>query len=200
MKHLTNSGHKASLSELQFVQEKVVFLGHVITSEGKTLSSKRVDAIQNLPKPITKRQMMSFLGMCSYCRQFISNYAILEAPLVSLIHGKDLQSQDKISWTLEESVKREFVNALLILTTQILSPLETQELMLLQKELQSNPLSLIHCFFQLQSLFPAPLQQYSPLPHHKKRRCGDAVVPPIKTQCGGTNLACLNISFLTLQN
>lgn len=40
LKHLANNGHKASLSKLQFVQEKVVFLGHVITSEGKTLSSK----------------------------------------------------------------------------------------------------------------------------------------------------------------
>lgn len=99
LKHLANSGHKASLSKLQFVQEKVVFLGHVITSEGKTLSSKRVDSIQNLPRPITKKQMMSFLGMCSYCRQFISNYAILEAPVASLIHGKGLQSQDKITWT-----------------------------------------------------------------------------------------------------
>ena len=44
---------------------------------------------------------MSFLGMCSYCRQFISNYAILEAPLASLIHGKGLQAQHKITWTLE---------------------------------------------------------------------------------------------------
>lgn len=41
LKHLANSGHKASLSKLQFVQDKVVFLGHVITSEGKTLSSKK---------------------------------------------------------------------------------------------------------------------------------------------------------------
>lgn len=101
LKHLAKSGHKASLSKLQFVQEQVVFLGHVITSEGKTLSPNRVDAIQNLPKPITKKQMMSFLGMCSYCRQFILNYAILEAPLASLIHGNSLQSQDKITWTPE---------------------------------------------------------------------------------------------------
>lgn len=56
LKHLAKTGHKASLSKLQFVQEKVIFLGHVITSEGKTLSPKRVDAIQNLPKPITKNK------------------------------------------------------------------------------------------------------------------------------------------------
>lgn len=98
LKHLAKNGHKANLSKLQFVQEKVVFLGHVITSEGKTLSPKRVDAILNPPKPITKQQMMSFLGMCSYCRQFILNYAILEAPLASLIHGKGLQSLGQQKW------------------------------------------------------------------------------------------------------
>lgn len=56
LKHLAKSGHKASLSKLQFVQEQVVFLGHVITSEGKTLSPNRVDAIQNLPKNLHKKK------------------------------------------------------------------------------------------------------------------------------------------------
>lgn len=53
--------------------------------------------------------MMSFLGMCSYCRQFISDYAILEAALASFIHGKDLQPQNKITWTsaAEQSSSRD---------------------------------------------------------------------------------------------
>jgi ribonuclease HI len=33
-----------------------------------------VTAIQNIPKPTTEKQMMSFLGMTSYCRTFISGY------------------------------------------------------------------------------------------------------------------------------
>uniref|UniRef100_A0AAQ4QZA3 Uncharacterized protein n=1 Tax=Gasterosteus aculeatus aculeatus TaxID=481459 RepID=A0AAQ4QZA3_GASAC len=42
--------------------------------------------------------MMSFLGMCSYCRSFIPNYSQLEQPLSSLIHGKNLSAHDKIQW------------------------------------------------------------------------------------------------------
>ncbi|XP_027142002.1 protein NYNRIN-like [Larimichthys crocea] len=99
LRHLADHGHKASLSKLQFVQQEVVFLGHVITAEGKSLSPKRVEAIQKLPKPLTKKQLMSFLGMCSYCRQFIPNYAELEAPLGALIYGKGLQSSDRLTWT-----------------------------------------------------------------------------------------------------
>ncbi|XP_046904773.1 uncharacterized protein LOC124486931 isoform X2 [Hypomesus transpacificus] len=101
LKHLASEGHKASLSKLQFVKESVTFLGHVITAESKSLSPKRIAAIQNIPKPITKKQVMSFLGICSYCRQFIQNYAILEAPLSALIHGQSLSSNDKVTWTPE---------------------------------------------------------------------------------------------------
>ena len=44
---------------------------------------------------------MSFLGMCSYCRQFIPNYAALEAPLSSMIHGKGLTPSSAVQWTTE---------------------------------------------------------------------------------------------------
>lgn len=91
-------GHKASLSKLQFEQQQVTFLVHVIMREGKSLSAK---AIQKIPKPATKKQILSFLGMCSYCSTFIPNYAILEALLCALTHGKGLQSHDKVKWTKE---------------------------------------------------------------------------------------------------
>uniref|UniRef100_A0AAQ6IIC8 ribonuclease H n=1 Tax=Anabas testudineus TaxID=64144 RepID=A0AAQ6IIC8_ANATE len=84
LKHLQAEGHRASRSKLQFVRRKVIFLGHVITADGKSISPKRIEAIQQLPHPCTKKQLMSFLGMCSYCRNFIPNYAVLEAPLRAL--------------------------------------------------------------------------------------------------------------------
>ncbi len=89
------------LSKLQFVKQQVTFLGHVITPNSKSLSEKRVQGIKDVPKPITKKQMLSFLGMCSYCRTFIPNYAILEQPLRALTIGKGLKSCDKIEWTGE---------------------------------------------------------------------------------------------------
>ncbi|MGL4647084.1 MAG: hypothetical protein ACRCVL_08370, partial [Cetobacterium sp.] len=62
--YLAKEGHKASLSKLQFVQQQVKFLGHLISEQGKTIEQNRVAAIQNIPKPNTKKQLMSFLGMC----------------------------------------------------------------------------------------------------------------------------------------
>lgn len=44
---------------------------------------------------------MSFLEMCFYCCTFVPNYAILEAPLSNLFHGKGLQVHNSITWTPE---------------------------------------------------------------------------------------------------
>ncbi len=52
--------------------------------------------------------MLSFLGMCSYCRTFIPKYATLEQPLRALTVGKGLRSCDKIEWTGEAA--EAFVN------------------------------------------------------------------------------------------
>ena len=97
LKYLDKGGHKASLSKLQFVQQELTFLGRVITSEGKSLYPKRINAIQNIPKLITKKQVMSFLGMCSYCRSFIPNYAVLESPLSAIAHGRGLQAHSEVT-------------------------------------------------------------------------------------------------------
>lgn len=81
------------------MQQKVTFLGYVITAEGKSLSLKLIEPIQYIPKPVTKKQVLSFLGKCSNCRPFIPNYSVLEAPLSSIVHDKGLQSHDKVTWT-----------------------------------------------------------------------------------------------------
>jgi len=99
LKHCCAYKNKASLSKLQFVQQQVTFLGHVVTDEGKSLSLKHTEAVQRLPKPQTKKQLMSFLGMCSYCRQFIPNYAALETPLSNMTHGKGLTPSSAVQWT-----------------------------------------------------------------------------------------------------
>ncbi|XP_048009377.1 protein NYNRIN-like [Megalobrama amblycephala] len=101
LQHLAQEGHKVSKPKLQFVKKQVTFLGHIISANSKSLSGKRVQAITEVPKPTTKKQMLSFLGMCSYCRTFIPNYAILEQPLRALTTGKELKSCDKINWTGE---------------------------------------------------------------------------------------------------
>ncbi len=101
LNHLAREGHGVSLTELQFVKQEITFLGHTITPNSKAISEKRAKAIKDVPRPITKKQLLSFLGMCAYCRTFIPNYAFLEKPLRALTTGKGLRSCDKIDWPTE---------------------------------------------------------------------------------------------------
>ncbi len=93
-------------------------MGHTITPNSKAISEKRIKAIKDVPKPITKKQLLSFLGMCAYCRTFIPNYAFLEKPLRALTTGKGLRSCDKIERPFTQMVdeKHGFMSSVLLQT------------------------------------------------------------------------------------
>lgn len=48
LRYLATEGHKAKFHKLQFVQEKVKFIGHSISASVKLLDSSRNLAIQNI--------------------------------------------------------------------------------------------------------------------------------------------------------
>ncbi len=118
LNHLAREGHKVSLTRLQFVKQEITLLGHTITPNSKAIFEKRVKAIKYVPRPITKKQLLSFLGMCAYCRTFISNYTFLEKPLRALTTGKGLRSCDKIERPFTQMVeeKHRFMSSVLLQT------------------------------------------------------------------------------------
>ena len=60
-----------NLSKSEFGQAQVTYLGHVVgQGEVKPVSAK-VEAIANFPRPESKKQLMSFLGMAGYYRRFV---------------------------------------------------------------------------------------------------------------------------------
>ena len=94
---LASHGHKVSLAKLQYCQQEVAYLGHLLSQGGRRLSPERVKLVQNISQPKTKRDVRAFLGMV-YCRQWIPNYSLLAKPLSSLIL-KDVQ--DPVPWDTE---------------------------------------------------------------------------------------------------
>lgn len=101
LKHLAQEGHKVSKSKLQFCKENVKYLGHQLSAGGRTILEERKTAILQAPKPQTKKQMMSFLGLTNYCRSWVPNYAELTAPLNSLMYKQELKMSDNLRWTEE---------------------------------------------------------------------------------------------------
>ena len=101
LQFLAQQGHIVSKNKLQLWKTEVKYLGYNLSQAGRSLDTKRKEAILKAPKPLTKRQMMSFLGMTNFCRAWIPNYAEVANPLSKLIYGEQMSAHDKIKWTTE---------------------------------------------------------------------------------------------------
>ena len=55
----------------------------------------KIQAVQNFPKPQTKKDVRSFLGLTGYYRKFIRNYEDIARPLIDLTKKKE---SNKVNW------------------------------------------------------------------------------------------------------
>lgn len=67
-------------------------LGHLVAAGTRTAAPDKVQLLQNWPRPTSGKQIESYLGFCSYLRDYIPLYADIAAPLEKLRKVKDLQS------------------------------------------------------------------------------------------------------------
>jgi hypothetical protein len=58
-----------------FPFEEGKLLGHIISKDGIKIDPQRVDAIQKIAIPRTKKEIQSFIGKVNFLRKFISNFA-----------------------------------------------------------------------------------------------------------------------------
>ena len=68
-----------------FFQSSVIFLGHVLSAKGITPNPEKVTKVKDWPTPKTTKEVHSFIGLASYYRRFIDNFAKKAAPFHALI-------------------------------------------------------------------------------------------------------------------
>ena len=76
------------------LQDKVFFLGHIVSASGIEPDPAKVDKIQSYPTPTDVTSVRSFLGLASYYRRLVPNFAKISAPIHQLMR-KDVRFQ----WT-----------------------------------------------------------------------------------------------------
>lgn len=71
-----------------FRAREFTFLGHNV-KEGCLIPKQQHQLkIENHPKPATRKQLRSFLGVCNWLREYVNNYARITTPLTRLISNK----------------------------------------------------------------------------------------------------------------
>ena len=68
-----------------FFQTGITFLGHILSADGILPNPEKVSKVKDWPTPKTPKEVHSFVGLASYYRRFIPNFAKWAGPLHTLI-------------------------------------------------------------------------------------------------------------------
>ena len=84
LSRLRKAGLKVNIGKSFFARGELEYLGYWITREGIMPLAKKVEAIQNIAAPKTKRQVRSFVGLVNYYRDMWPRRSDVIAPLSKL--------------------------------------------------------------------------------------------------------------------
>lgn len=100
-----------NIDKCSFCLPSLKYLGFLVDREGLRTDPDKVRAMLEYPVPKTATEVKRFMGMCSWYRRFVPNFATISAPINSLIKGR--RKSQKITWTEEaEKSFRELKQAL----------------------------------------------------------------------------------------
>ena len=78
---LREAGLKLKPQKCRFFQKEVTYLGHVVSENGVSTNPSKVSKILDWPIPRNVSELRSFLGLASYYRRFIKDFAKITVPL-----------------------------------------------------------------------------------------------------------------------
>ncbi|UYV77928.1 hypothetical protein LAZ67_15002896 [Cordylochernes scorpioides] len=106
---LRKAGLYLNSGKCRFGAKTITVLGHEVSGDGICLDPEKIRAVRDFPRPKSLKEVRSFLGLSSYYRRFIPNYAHIAQPLNAL-----LKKDSVFSWNIEERHAFEALKSVLI--------------------------------------------------------------------------------------
>lgn len=72
--------------KFEFKCNEIDFIGHVLTSDGLKVDPRKVEAVQNMPRPQNVADVQRFVGMVKYLAKFLPDVSDKSEPLRRLTH------------------------------------------------------------------------------------------------------------------
>ncbi|BHF81360.1 hypothetical protein SprV_0702449000 [Sparganum proliferum] len=100
---LREAGLTLNPQKCQFLREKVNYLGHEVSPSGIKVSAEKAGAILTWPTPNSTTEVRSFIGLASYYRRFIRDFAGIARPLHRLTEkGREFRWTDECQAAFDE--------------------------------------------------------------------------------------------------
>ena len=101
--HMSSVSKISNLIEKKysFFQHSVVFLGYDLSADGISANPEKVEKVQNWPVPSSPKELNSFLGLASYYRYSIPNFAVITKCLHELVGPTHIKGDKKSTKTSE---------------------------------------------------------------------------------------------------
>lgn len=93
---LLETGLTVNKEKCQFCRPELKYLGYVVDHSGVHVDPDKVQTILTIPEPKSVSEIRRFVGVASWYRRFIPNFASLTAPLTNL-----LKKNQTFKWTSE---------------------------------------------------------------------------------------------------
>ena len=90
------AGLKMKRSKCDLFNSKIHYLGHLISAEGISQLTDKLDCIRNMLVPKDAKGIKQFLGLMGYYRKFVPRFADISRPLTTLT-----KKDKKFKWTPE---------------------------------------------------------------------------------------------------
>lgn len=103
----------AKLSKCSFGLSEVEYLGHIVSGDGVSMVSTKVQVVLDCLIPTNLKQLRGFLGLTGYYRRFIKSYATIVGPLTNLLK-KDAFRWDENTHRAFEQLKTAITSALVL--------------------------------------------------------------------------------------
>ena len=115
LERLSKAGMTLQFDKCLFARPTVEYLGHIVSGGGITADPKKIKAVQKWKQPTTVTEVRSFLGLASYYRHFVPQFAQKAEPLHRLTKGAKGEKRKPVVWGAD--AQRAFDELKVALTT-----------------------------------------------------------------------------------
>ena len=104
---LEQANLKLKPSKCEFFQERIEYLGHIVSKRGIETNPWKIEKVKNWPQPKNITELHGFLGLCNCYQKFMENFSQKARPLYKLLTDIDnhlLKKKGghlKLNWTQE---------------------------------------------------------------------------------------------------